>query len=227
MLVLSTFAIGLRRWLTHLGLALFTAAGCYLAHRYAPHADLNYDLTIGCGYVALVLLALSLLIGPYKLLFQRQNPVSIDFRRDVGIWAGITGSIHVVCGFQIHMGGKIVYYFLEYVPHHGYRFLLNLFGISNDFGLIATCILVALLVLSNDLTLRWLKGKKWKFLQRFNYLLLALVLAHTFGYQSVSQREQPFVIATIILGILTLAVQSAGFLLYRARRADRRFKVSG
>ncbi len=223
MMLFSIFAIGLRRWLTHAGLALLAFGGVYLTHLYAPHADLTYDLTIGCGYVALILVALSLLIGPYKLLFQRRNPVNLDFRRDVGIWAGITGCIHVICGFQIHMNGNVVYYFLDYIPHRGYRFLTNLFGISNDIGLIATIILVILLVLSNDISLRHYKGKKWKFLQRFNYLLALLVLAHTFAYQTVSQRERPFIIGTIIIAVVTLAAQSAGFLLYRTRHLDHRF----
>ncbi len=225
MLNLSFFAIGRPRWLTHIVLALFSLAGSYAAHLYAPYADLNYDLTIGCGYVALILVVLTLLIGPYKLLFQRRNPVNMDLRRDVGIWSAITGCIHVYCGLQMRFNGKIVYYFLTYIPYHGYALLTSLFGIANDLGLLATCILVVLLVLSNDFTLRWLKGKKWKAIQRFNYLLMALVFAHTFAYQSVSARQKPFIIAVLILAILTLAVQSAGFLLYRSRSPNHRLRL--
>lgn len=215
--MLSLLNIGLRRWLNHLGLALITLAGCYAAYRYAPFADLNYTLTIGCGYLALVLVVLTLVIGPVKLLWQRKNPVNLDLRRDVGIWAGITGCIHVFCGFREHMGGNIALYFLDPTPN-GYRPLLNRFGISNDIGLIGVLILIVLLVLSNDISLKRLKGKRWKFLQRFNYLLAALIFIHTFLYQMISRREHPFMDVTLLLGLATLAIQTAGFMAYQTRQ---------
>lgn len=223
-LLSAIFGIGWHRWLTHIILAGFTLVGCYGAHLYRPHADLTYDLTIGCAYVGLALIVVSLLIGPYKMLFIRRNPVNINLRRDIGIWAGIVGCIHVVCGLQMYMGGRILSYFFE-LTQRGYRLLLNLFGISNDLGLIATVLLIWLLILSNDWSLKHFKGKRWKFWQRFNYLIAALVFAHTFGYQSIRQREQPFVITALVLGVVTLAAQLAGFFLYRSRRKpDALFK---
>jgi sulfoxide reductase heme-binding subunit YedZ len=225
MLVPDILRIGKTRWLTHLALVGFSAAGCYAAHVYRPYAAFNYIATIGFGYVGVLLVAASLIIGPFKLLSQRRNPVNIDLRRDVGIWAGITGCLHVVFGLQLHQNGNIVMYFLEPSPH-GYRLLRNLFGLSNDLGLIGTIIMVALLVISNDLSLHKLKGKRWKLLQRGNYLLAALALAHTFGYQAVSRREYVFTDAILILTIVTLAVQAAGIYLYRSRK-DRLMRSPG
>lgn len=218
MAVLRWLNIGAKRWLTHIGLVLFSAGAAYAGHLYAPYAAANYVLTIGFGYAAVILVALSLVIGPVKLLSQRRNPVNIDLRRDVGIWAAITGCLHVVFGLQLHQGGQILLYFLEPTPH-GYRLLRNLFGLSNDIGAVATALLVILLVLSNDFSLGRLKGKRWKLLQRGNYLLAAFALAHTVGYQMVSRREHIFTETLIVLILLTFTVQLAGVYVYRSRQS--------
>src|SRR5215210_701616 len=85
---------------THLGLVLFSLAGCFLAGLYGPNNTLSETLAIGLGYVSLVLLAATLLIGPLNLLRQRRNPVNINLRRDTGIWSGITALLHVLFAFQ-------------------------------------------------------------------------------------------------------------------------------
>ncbi len=212
--------MGRQRWLTH-GLLALSAVAAYGATRlYSPHAGLNYLLTVGMGYLSLLLTVISLVIGPLDLLRRRANPVNIDLRRDVGIWAGLTGLVHVICAFQVRMGGSIVLFFLRPSPT-GYRLDFSLFGLSNDLGALATLILVALLVTSNTLSLRQLKGKRWKTLQRFNYALFPLVAAHTFLYQIVSSRQKPFVAAAIVLVIVTLAAQVVGLWLYRRRRRQR------
>jgi sulfoxide reductase heme-binding subunit YedZ len=216
-MIFSFLNIGKQRWLTHIGLGLLSAAGAYAGHLYAPYADANYVFTIGFGYTALILIAVSLIIGPVKLLSQRRNPVNIDLRRDVGIWSAITGCLHVWFAFQLRERGQIILYFLEPTPQ-GYRLIRNLFGLSNDLGALATILLVVLLVISNDLSLRRLKGKRWKLLQRGNYLLAAFALAHTFGYQTVSRREHIFTNGVIVLTLVTLAIQLAGVYLYRSRR---------
>src|SRR5439155_1013410 len=58
--------------------------------------------TTATGYVALGLLALTLLIGPANLLLRKRNPVSSYLRRDVGMWTVIISVVHVVVGFQVH-----------------------------------------------------------------------------------------------------------------------------
>lgn len=212
--------IGWQRWRTHGLLAGVTLIGCYLAHLYAPYADRIYDLTYGCGYVAVILIAYSLLIDPYKLLSRRKNPVNLNLRRDVGIWAGITGCIHVIAAIAMTTRGNIVYLFLRPKPEGvGYNLLLSPTGVSNNIGLVATVILVILLILSNDYFLIKLKGKRWKFLQRFNYGLAILAFIHTVLYQRLDNRSQTFVTFTFILAVALLCIQGVGFILYRIRRA--------
>jgi DMSO/TMAO reductase YedYZ heme-binding membrane subunit len=213
--------LGRVRKLTHLLLAIGTAVGCWLTAALRPDAGVAHVLTIGLGYVALILGTATLLVGPLWLLRQRRNPVNIDLRRDIGIWVGLTGIGHVVFGLQIHLGGRILLYFVEPRPE-GYRPLTNLFGISNYVGAAATILLAMLLVLSNDLSLRWLRSVRWKLLQRFNYVLFVTTLAHTVGYQVVVSRERVMIGITVALVGLAVAAQIAGCVLHRTRRTASR-----
>jgi sulfoxide reductase heme-binding subunit YedZ len=201
----------------HLLLAGVTALGCYATHRIQPLFPWVLTLTIALGYLALLFLAISLLLGPLGLRRRGRNPVNLHLRRDVGIWAGLTGVVHVVLGLQIHAGGQILRYFFG--PDGG--LLLNLFGLSNDLGAAATVILLALLALSNDWALRRLRGPRWKAVQRLNYVLFPLVIGHTLGYQIVVAREHIMgwvvggVIAVVLLGQLWGVSRT---LAHRARR---------
>jgi sulfoxide reductase heme-binding subunit YedZ len=206
-----------QRWLTKAILALVALAAYGLTKLYSPHAGVPYLLTVGMGYLSLLLTALSLIIGPLNLLVRRANPVNIDLRRDIGIWAALTAFLHVFGAFQVRMNGNIVLFFLRPSPS-GYRLDFSRFGISNDLGLLATLLLIALLVTSNDLSLRKLKGKRWKLLQRFNYLLAVLAFAHTYLYQMDGFQQRPFVVATLVGVAITLILQALGIALFRWRR---------
>jgi len=212
---------GKARLLTHFTLALFTVVGCYLAFLYTRRGDLTYTLTIGFGYICLALLVISLIIGPLKLLRQRRNPVNVYLRRDVGIWSGITGCLHVIAALLDHRGGQILEYFFRFTADGGIMPLLNRSGIANYIGLAATILIVLLLVTSTDFSLRRLKGKRWKALQRLNYVLFALVVFHTLIYQQVSRRERLFVEATTILIIVVLIAQIVGVYLYQGYQNHR------
>ena len=201
-----------------------TLLACILAYWLAPdfrHRPVRI-LTIGLGYAALVYLALTLLIGPWQLIVQarKRSPVNSYLRRDIGIWTAIAGILHVFFGIQVHLIGRPWLYFLE-EGASGFRVRLNLFGVSNYVGLFATLVLLLLLLISNDLALRKLKGRWWKFLQRFNYALFLLVVAHTFGYQLVAERSIFLVSSTIGLVMLVLALQTVGFYLYRTRMKQK------
>jgi sulfoxide reductase heme-binding subunit YedZ len=210
---LSSAGFGRQRVATHLVMALVTALGCWLTFALQPDLDWVHNLTIGTAYVALAQLATTLLIGPWRLLQRGQrNPANINLRRDIGIWAGLVGLAHVVFGFQVHMGGNILHYFFRpdsWLPQ------INVFGAANYLGLAGTLILLALLLLSNDLSLRTLKGRRWKAVQRFNYVLFGLVLLHTFGYQFELQRMWVMPVASIALAAVVLAVQALGYRYYR------------
>jgi len=168
------------------------------------------------GYVATVLLGLTLLIGPANLLLRRKTPISSYLRRDVGICTATTSVIHVVFGFLVkHGDGELLGYFFQ--PGDRSRILTNGFGLANWAGLAAVLIVAGLAVISSDVALRKLKARRWKQLQRFNYVLFALVVLHAVLYGALWRTTSPY---TVLLGIALAAVvagQAVGARLWHRR----------
>jgi DMSO/TMAO reductase YedYZ heme-binding membrane subunit len=77
----------------------------------------------------------------------------------------------------------------------------------------ATLLLIVLLALSNTVSLRVLKGKRWKQLQRLTYPLALLAVAHTFGYQYLNLRGPVLLVMVIIPLVMVLACQGLGIVL--------------
>lgn len=177
-------------------------------------------LTTATGYVATGLLALTLLIGPANLLLRRRTPISSYLTRDVGTWAAIVSVVHVIAGLFVHgppapFGERVFYYF--FAPDGSP--LTNTFGWGNWTGLAATVIVVGLLAISNDFTLRKLKARRWKNLQRLNYALFVLVILHALFYGALLRVIS---ISTLLLGLIVIAVfvgQMVGIWLWRRRHA--------
>jgi len=95
----------------------------------------------------------------------------------------------------------------------------NSFGLGNWTGLAALVIVVGLLALSTDGSLRELKARRWKNLQRLNYALFVLVVLHAFFYGALLRTTSPF---TLLLFFTVLAVfvgQAAGIWLWRQRNS--------
>lgn len=196
--------------------ALGLTAALAIAPRAGPAV---FRVSLGTGYAALLLLGLSLALGPLNVLRGRPNPVSSDLRRDVGIWTAVFGLAHVISGALVHMGGRVWPYFF-YPADQPHRFPLrhDPFGAANWLGLGATMVLVLLLAISNDLSLRRLGTPRWKALQRWNYALAALTLLHGAAYQLVESQKWPFVLLLAATATAALLLQGAGFL--RMRRSS-------
>ncbi len=206
------------RMITHMVLWSMTILLYVLVALLIPREKQGQLMSIMFGYFSLLLIGVTLLIGPLNLLRMRHNPVHLDLRRDVGIWAAITGCWHVVLVIQGRVfDGSVLLYFLRagccgYVPQ------FTLFGISNDLGLLATVLLLVLLALSNTFSLRVLKGKRWKQVQRLTYLLMLFAAAHTLGYEYLNLREPLFFVFVIALLVLVLVGQGIGIALTLSRQ---------
>ena len=219
-----TTKFGQKRIITHLALAAIFLAGTATSALIWPQDDLIEQITLGSGYVALLMLAVVLLIGPINLIRKRSNPVNINLRRDVAIWAGIGGTVHVVFGFQVYPGYQLIEYFVTKTSG-GWNFQWNLFTFSNYTGLLADFIMIGLLLISNQISLRTLKGKRWKFWQRFTYAMFVLVIAHTIGYQIYGLRQSGFVYAVVALTGLVVIGQIWGAVVTVNRRNQRRLAL--
>ncbi len=181
--------------------------------------------TVATGYVATGLLALTLLIGPANLLLRRRNPVSSYLRRDAGMWTALFGVVHMIYGSLLHSGGQLSRLLNYFFAPDGSP-LTNSFGLGNWTGLAATVVVVGLLALSSDAALRKLKARSWKNLQRLNYALFALVIAHAFFYGALLRMTSPFTLLLLLSVIAVFVGQAAGIWLWRRRHSRTTAKLA-
>lgn len=194
-----------------------------------PFPDVLTRLSFATAYPALVLLAISLAIGPLRILAGRQPVMSLDLRRDFGIWAGITGVFHAVIGQFVHLRGRPWLYYI----YEDWRARLlpvrhDLFGFANYSGLVSVLVLAVLLLTSNDLSLRRLGGTEWKGLQRWNYVCFGLAALHGLLYQlGIESQKLPFVLLAIGCIAVTTVLQWAGWRQRRLQRTTSSRAVAG
>lgn len=203
----------------HLPIGLATLASAIVLYTTRSYPDIITRLSFASAYPALVLLAVTLAIGPLKVLARDRLAISMDFRRDVGIWAGITGLFHVGIGQCVHLRGRpwLYYIYENWQAKHALPMRHDLFELANYTGLIGGLILLTLLATSNDVFMRKLGTPSWKQLQRWNYVCFTLTAVHTFTYQAgIENQTLPFLGTAIVAVAITLVLQLAG---YRRRRA--------
>ena len=204
----------------HLPVAAIAVVAVLLLYLTRPYKDVITRLSFATAYPAFILLGITLLLGPFRVLVNRRNPISSDLRRDIGIWAAILGIVHAAVGQCVHLRGRPwLYYVYGHTERHtGLRH--DLFGLANHTGAIATLLLIALVATSNDLSLRALGTPGWKALQRWNYAIFALGAIHALAYQAIEKQKIAWVGAIVVCSSLTLAIQGTGF--WKRRRADQK-----
>lgn len=168
----------------HLPLLSVVLIASLIFHYNWPKRDAITFITGASGYISIILITFSLLIGPFNLLFKRTNPVSTYFRRDIGITGGVLAVIHSVAGLFVHLRGSNWKYFLN-KTEFGYLVRLDDFGLANYTGLISALIILLLLTTSNDFSFRKLNPFIWKNIQRFSYLAFAFAIIHSVYYKIV------------------------------------------
>jgi len=196
----------------HLVLSITAAILLFVFFEDIPGDDHTYLWSMASGYVSIILLAITLLIGPMNLYYGRLNPISTDLRRDIGIWCGIVGLLHVVMGIQVHMGDIRLYFFKAIDGENAFALRSDIFGSANYVGLVAALILVLLMILSNDASLKWLKPRRWKSLQRLNYVFFAGVLVHGILFQIIEKRVMPIVLLFVLIMVIPVVVQCIGLM---------------
>lgn len=194
----------------HLPLLCICAIAALAVYRVLPAGGTLFRMSMATAYVALGLLVATLVIGALNILRGRRNPVSIDLRRDIGIWCAIATLAHVAIGLQVHMAGMLLYFFHPAGGGGRMTLRLDLFGLANHAGLIATLLITLLLALSNDLSLRRLGMRRWKFWQRSNYVAAGLILLHGIAYMYVEKRIISFVLLFAAMAGTALVIQFMG-----------------
>ena len=202
----------------HFPLLLATLGSVAALYYTRPYSDVLSRASFATAYPGLVLLAATLLIGPWNWLRRRPNPVSSDLRRDLGIWAGIVSIAHTATGQFVHLRGRPWLYYVYGSADHQHAFPLrhDLFGFANYTGAIGVLVLIALMATSNDYSLRRMGTRGWKKLQRWNYAAFALVAMHALGYQGVEKQKTGFVVTVVACIAITITFQGIVFAKRRA-----------
>lgn len=200
----------------YLPLALISACVMLVIDQILAHGDGKLErLMVASAYLGLVLIGVALLIGPLNLLRRRPNPLSIDLRRDVGIWAGLVSLGHMLLGLQWHYPWEPWKFFFDggAIPLR-----IDSFGLASYLGLGAILIMSALLAISNDRSLRRLGARRWKRLQQLAYPLLGLVTLHAIVFIPTDERSQRYTLLVAVIVGLIVVGQLVGVAV-RLRRA--------
>lgn len=212
-----------RRTRRNLLTAALVAPALWAVFAIAAKDTLIEGLSFATAYVSVFFLVATLSIGPLNLMRGRPNPVSTHLRRDLGIWAAVTGIAHTLLGLQVHMGGSLSRYFV--LPESGDALRLDastVFVAANYMGALATGLFIMLMSLSNDFALRRAGTQRWKSLQRWSYALVGFVIVHGVLYQLLEKRR---VAAMALLGMLVAGValvQVRGVVIARRQAAAGR-----
>src|SRR5260370_6989805 len=106
-----------RRLLHHILIGAGSVGLIIVFMRLFPKRDFISLVSIATAYEALFLTAATLLLGPFKVLRRKPNPISTDLRRYLGIWAGISALLHTSAGLHAHLPRKLWLSFLHPPPH--------------------------------------------------------------------------------------------------------------
>jgi len=200
----------MRRFLRHASLAAASLAIVVLSALYLQQRSVAYAVSLGTAYASLFCLAVTLGLGPWHALRGRPLPTSSYLRRDFGIWTALFALVHVGFGLFAHMDGNIWLYFVRSPPQHAFPWpRIDPFGLTNDLGLAAALLLLVLLALSNNWSLRRLGAMRWKAWQRSSYWVAAAIALHAAIYQFLDHRTWAWLFACWALFALIAGLQWA------------------
>ncbi len=148
------------------------------------------------------------MLGPLRVIRKQNNPVHNAMRRDIGISAGVAALIHTVLGLQVHLGGDIRKYF-TLPPDPGK--IAYAFVVTNWLGLVSALILLVLVAISNNISIRAIGLARWKKIQRIAYFAVAAAIAHGIIYQVIESRNVLVMTLVGVTAISILILQLAGW----------------
>lgn len=184
------------------------------------------------GDVSLVLIALSMAIGPIARLSAAFRG-ALPWRRELGIHGVLLAIAHTLIILAAWVEWDLMRLFgYQLHPRTGdYVMLLHGFGLANVIGIVALLYGLVLALVSNDWSQRRLGGSVWKFLQQGTYVLWMLIVIHTayfvyLHFQDFHRRgPEPNWAQAPLAGLVIFIVllQGAAFLkTWRSRRGSRR-----
>ena len=203
----------------YLPLLSLVLIACVIFYIGWTNRDTITFITQATGYISIIILSISLIIGTVNILLKIKNPISTYLRRDISIIGGILAVIHSIAGLFVHLRGNNWQYFMN-KTEYGYSIRTDNFGLANYTGLISALIIVLLLITSNDYLLKKLNSTNWKNIQRLSYLMFILAIIHCFYYRIVKEHLNLIYSFYIPLFIIVLTFQMIGMRLKLTKQKD-------
>ncbi len=174
-------------------------------------------LSLLTAWLCFALLVAALSIGPWRALRTGQRVLNDLLRRDLGIWAALTGLAHLVVATGVVLQAA---YFRTYItgppdsPLPGWAGWIGTLSIVA--GYLVGLLFLILLALSNHWSLARLGPARWKRLQGAAIVALFLTIAHGVVFQVIEGRTGGWLAALVVVSAGILGLRE------RARRAVAR-----
>jgi methionine sulfoxide reductase heme-binding subunit len=218
-------------WKTrHLAILIIAAIGTYAFLESRSGWSEMHRWNRAVGDMGLILIALSMSIGPLARLYTAFRK-AIPWRRELGIYGVLLAIIHTVVILAGWVEWDLVRLFgFELHPQTGnYVMLQHGFSLANVIGIVALVYGLILAFASNDRSQRLLSGAVWKFLQQGAYVLWMMIILHTAYFMYLhflsfhrqlpdpNWAQIPFATLVTLIALLQLA---AFLKTWRSRRSD-------
>jgi sulfoxide reductase heme-binding subunit YedZ len=195
----------MNRLVRHAALASVTAL-TIAAALVGPAEARWYRVSLWSAYLCLALYCWALTIGPIRVLRRRPHSLNVYLRRDIGIWAALTGLVHLVVGTEVSMNTAYFESFVAGSVGLGTEVLRRqLFIWGSLAGFVVGLVFLLLLALSSNRAIHLLGPSWWKRLQRSSYLAFFLLLLHGVAFQALELRAWPGV-GIMLLGCAAVIV---------------------
>jgi sulfoxide reductase heme-binding subunit YedZ len=167
------------------------------------------DISLATAYICLILMAVVLCLGPLRALRSAPLVLNIYLRRDIGIWSGLAGLVHLFVATELSMNERYMGAYVN-LSTSGLSdaVRMDLFSWGSITGFLVGIFVLLLLILSNNTIMRFVGSTWWKRLQRFAYLTFVLTVLHGFAFQVIEARNVFLVgiVFAVFIGVLILQI---------------------
>ncbi len=173
--------------------------------------DLDDALSLSTAWLCFAYMAAALSLGPIRARRTGKPVTNLQARRDLGIWAGITGLVHLWVATDQSMTERYMAIYVniaDQVISASAR--ADLFAWGSIIGFLIGLVLLLLLGLSNNWILNKLGVKTWKRMQRLAYPAFALTAAHGVMFQLLESRQLYWVALLILVAAGVALLQVLG-----------------
>ena len=160
------------------------------------------------GDVSLLYLSIIMLLGALSKLI-KVNKLLI-WRRELGIWTGVTGIVHVLIILEGWVEWQLFRFFFVFSGFTGDWVLHPGFALGNILGIVALVYALILMLTSNDFSLKWMGNKTWSYVQSKTHIFYVLVVLHTayflflHNFSAPNWLRNPFLIVISVIWITHL-----------------------